>query len=95
MQTTHEVAYTGYARVAVARTTGGWTVSGSNPTIVNHVATTLNFPICTALTDTATFFSIGYGASGATEILYSGALTPTIAISAGVTPQVVIAVTED
>lgn len=27
-QTTNETAYTGYARVAVARTTGGWTVSG-------------------------------------------------------------------
>ena len=29
-QTTSEVSYTGYARVAVARTTGGFTISGNN-----------------------------------------------------------------
>ena len=29
-QATNEVAYTGYARVAVARTVGGHTVTGSN-----------------------------------------------------------------
>ncbi len=29
-QTTSEASYTGYARVAVARTSGGWTVSGNN-----------------------------------------------------------------
>lgn len=29
-QTTSETAYTGYARVAVARTSGGWSVSGAS-----------------------------------------------------------------
>lgn len=29
-QTTSETAYTGYARVNVARTSGGWTVSGNS-----------------------------------------------------------------
>jgi hypothetical protein len=31
-QTSSEATYTSYARVAVARTTGGWTVSGTSPT---------------------------------------------------------------
>src|SRR6185437_5022900 len=31
-QNTNEVSYTGYARVAVARTTAGWTVTNANAT---------------------------------------------------------------
>ena len=31
-QTTSEAAYTSYARQAVARSSGGWTVSGNAPT---------------------------------------------------------------
>jgi hypothetical protein len=33
-QSTSEAAYTSYARVAVARSSGGWTVTGSSPTTV-------------------------------------------------------------
>ena len=54
-QATNEVAYTGYARVAVARTVGGHTVTGSN---VSPVAA-IPFGACTAGTVTATFFSTG------------------------------------
>lgn len=86
VQSTNEVAYTGYARVAVARTTGGFTISGSAPTQA-ALAATCNFPLCTALTSTATFFSVGVAASGATKILYSGSITPSIVISNGVTPS--------
>lgn len=85
-QSTNEVAYTGYARVAVARTTGGFTVSGSAPTQA-ALAATCNFGLCTALTATATFFSVGVASSGATKILYSGSITPSIVISNGVTPS--------
>ncbi len=81
-QATSEAAYTGYARVAVARTAGGWAVSG--PQVSN--AATVQFGECTAGSASATHFSVGLLASGAGEILYSGALGATRAISAGITP---------
>lgn len=83
-QTTSEVAYTPYARVAVARTSGGWTVTSGS---VSPVAT-IAFPACTSGTATATHASVGTAASGAGKVLYKGALTPNISISAGVTPQI-------
>src|SRR6266436_4514359 len=46
-QNTSETAYTNYARVAVARTTGGWTVSGNNPALVQN-AGAVTFPQCGA-----------------------------------------------
>lgn len=81
-QSTNECAYTGYARKAVARTAGGFTVSGNSVTL----AADQSFPEASAGSETATHFSIGAASSGAGKILYSGTITPTIAIAAGVTP---------
>lgn len=84
-QSTSEVSYTGYARVAVARTTGGWTVTANSVS----PAATINFGQRTdAGTTTATHFSVGVASTGATKILYSGTLTPNITITQNVTPQV-------
>jgi len=95
-QTTSEATYTSYARVAAARTAGVWTVTGTAPTQVAPVAA-INFPACTAGTNTITHFSIGTDTSGAGKVLYKGAVTPNISVSAGVTPQLTTAstVTED
>jgi hypothetical protein len=93
-QSTSEISYTGYARVAVARTTGGWTVTGNSVS----PAAAITFPASTGGTGgTANFFSVGVAASGATTILYSGAVSPTIAVASGVTPQLTTAtaITED
>lgn len=89
--------YALYARVAVARTTGGWTVSGNSPASVSPVAA-ISFPTTNSTGSgcTATHFSIGTLASGAGNILYSGAITPNIVIpatTAGVTPQLTTAST--
>lgn len=81
-QTTNEVAYTGYGRVAVARSGSGWSRSGS---VVSNVAT-VQFGECTAGSATATHFSIGTLTSGAGVIVASGALTASRSISAGITP---------
>lgn len=84
-QTTNETAYTGYARVAVARTAGGWTVTG------NSVSPTANidFGECTASPGAAiTHFAVGTAASGTGKILYSGTVTPNITMSTGVIPRV-------
>lgn len=83
-QSTNECTYTSYARVAVARTTGGWTVTGNSVSPVNDI----DFPTATGGSETATFFSIGTLASGSGIILYSGSLSPTIAIVSGVPPIV-------
>jgi hypothetical protein len=82
-QSTSEATYTGYARVAVARTSGGWTVTTSQA--VNAGAVT--FGACTAGSNTITHFSVGVASAGATKILYSGALTASLAVSAGITPS--------
>jgi len=88
-QTTSEIAYTNYARVAVARSSGGWTVSGTAPTQVANAAS-VSFPTCGASGGTATHFSIGRDSSGTGEIIVSGALTSSLAISNGITPSFAI-----
>lgn len=85
-QTTSEATYTGYARVAVARTTGGWTVSGN--TVTNAAA--INFAACTGGSNTITYFAIGRASSGTGEIILSGALTSSLAVSNGITPSFAI-----
>ncbi|MEY9466283.1 hypothetical protein ABH973_006696 [Bradyrhizobium ottawaense] len=92
-QTTNEVAYTSYARVAVARNSTGFTVAGNSVSPVNDV----NFPTATGGSATATHFSIGTASSGAGKILYSGTLSPAIVISNGVPPVITngTTITED
>jgi len=83
-QSTSEAAYTGYTRVSIARSTASpaftYTAQSSagagaklNPNA------TISFPAA----------SVGSGTSsaGAGKILWSGSLSPTIAVSAGVTPR--------
>ena len=82
-QTTSEAAYTSYGRVAVPRTTGGFTVSGAT---VNPVST-ISFPTATGGSETETYFAIGTASTGAGKILYYGTISPSITVSNGVTPQ--------
>jgi hypothetical protein len=82
-QNTSEAAYTGYARVAVARSAVGWTVTGNSVS----PASTIVFPAATAGSVTETFWGIGVAATGAGTLLYSGSITPGIAVSNGVTPE--------
>ena len=82
-QSTNEISYTGYARVAVARNSGGWTVSGNT---VSNTAL-VQFGQCTAGTATATHFSVGVASSSTGQILFSGALSASLAISNGIQPQ--------
>lgn len=93
-QTTNETAYTGYARIAVARTTGGWTVTNNSVSPVAHI----DFGECTASPGaTLTHWAVGTAASGAGKMLYIGAISPTIPMAAGVIPRVknTSAITED
>lgn len=85
-QSTSEATYTGYARVAVARTSGGWTISTN--TVSNTAA--INFGACTAGSNTITHFAIGRASSGAGEIIISGALSASLSVSSGITPSFAI-----
>lgn len=82
-QTTSECAYTSYARVAVTRGGGGWVVTANSAALGALTA----FPAATGGSETATHFAVGTASSGAGKVLYKGAISPTIAISSGVTPR--------
>jgi hypothetical protein len=92
-QTTNEAAYTSYARVSVARTSGGWTVTANSVSPVPAVT----FPQATGGSETITHWVVGTASSGAGKLLYSGTVTPNISVSSGVTPSLTTAstVTED
>lgn len=92
--TTSEAAYTSYARVAVARSGAGWTVSGN---AVSNAAL-VQFPQCTGGSETLTHFSVTTASSGGTKLLYKGALSSSLAVSSGIQPQFAIGdldITED
>mgnify|MGYP001217573244 CR=1 FL=1 len=80
-QTTSEIAYTGYGRVAVARG-AGFTVTGDS---VSNAAT-VQFGECTAGSATVLWFSVGTASSGTGSIIYRGQLSASRAVSAGITP---------
>lgn len=82
-QTTSEATYTSYARVAVARSGAGWTVSGNSATN----AATITFPAATGGSNTITHFGIGTDLSGAGNLIFKGALTSSLAVSSGITPS--------
>ena len=93
-QSTSEAAYTGYLRVAMARTSSGFTVSGNSATFTSAI----NFPAATGGTESETYFSLAIPTSGTTcagalVILYFGPITPSIPVSSGVTPQLTVGTT--
>jgi hypothetical protein len=92
-QTTSEIAYTSYARKAVARTSAGFTVSTN--TVV--LAADQDFVAGTGGSGTASHFAVGTAASGAGKILYKGTVTPNIVCGNGVTPRLTTGttITED
>ena len=88
-QTTNAAAYTSYARVAVARTSGGWTVSTN--TVVP--AAQINFAAATGGSETETFMGIGTALTSTGKLMHFGAVSPSIVVSSGVTPALTVATT--
>ena len=79
--TTSEATYTSYAAVTVSRSGSAWTVAGNTATNDNLI----QFPQCTGGSNTITHVSIT--PQGSTTILYSGALSSSLAVSTGIQPQ--------
>ena len=65
-QNTSEASYTGYARVAVARSAAGWTVSGNIVRPTNEIV----FGVPTGGSGTFPYWGVGTAASGAGKLLY-------------------------
>jgi len=94
-QTTSEVSYGGYARVAKARTATGFGIT-------NNVASPIGLVTFAQRTNTGTatvtFFGVGStGGAGAGKLFYSGTVTPNIVITQNVTPRLTTGstITED
>lgn len=93
-QSTSQISYTGYARQAVLRTSGGWTVTNNSVSPVANI----DFPVMTAgAGGTVTHFVVGTVVSASGKILYSGTVTPNISVVNGVIPRLTTAsaITED
>jgi hypothetical protein len=82
-----EAAYTGYTRIAIARSTTGWACSTSQGS-ANPVAN-IDFPQNTSTsTGTITYAAIGLtSASTAGQIVASGQVSPSINYSQSVQPR--------
>lgn len=92
-QSSNETSYTSYARIAVARSGAGFTVTNNSVA----PAAAVEFPECAGGSAAITHFGIGTAASGAGVLLYKGPVSPNIAVSSGVTPilTTATAITED
>jgi hypothetical protein len=88
-QSTSEATYTSYTRVSVPRSGSNWTVTGNSVS----PAALVEFPTCTGGTNTITHFGVGLASTGANTLLYKGSVSPTIAVSSGITPRLTTAST--
>lgn len=82
-QTTNETAYTNYARVAVVRTAGGWTISGNTATNTALI----QFPQCGVTGATLTYVGVGTASAGAGVLLFSGQLSSSLVVANLIQPQ--------
>ena len=82
-QTTSEAVYGGYARMAVPRTSSGFTVSGASATLTLAVI----FPTATSGSETETWTAVGTSSTGIGKILYRGPITPPLSVTSGIAPQ--------
>jgi len=83
-QSSNETTYGSYARVAVARSAAGWTITG------NSASPTANIDFAEATSGTATITHVGLGtdASGTGKLVLYGSLSPSISVTTGVIPRV-------
>jgi hypothetical protein len=84
--TTSEADYTGYARVAVARSGAGWDVTNG----VASNAAVVAFPTATGGSNDVTHFGVHSAASGSGNMLWKGALDAARNVADGDTPEFAI-----
>ena len=82
VQNVNEATYGSYSRVALPRSALGFTVTSNTASPAGSVT----FPTATSGSETETFMGIGTAPNGAGLLLWSGAISPSIAVSNGVQP---------
>jgi hypothetical protein len=82
-QNTTEAAYGSYARQDEARNTTQWTVTGNTADNDNVIT----YPTATSGSETETHFGLGSASSAAGNLFFYGALTASLAVSTGITPE--------
>ena len=83
-QGTSEATYTGYARIAIPRSSAGFTIVNN---LISNTAIVL-FATCTGGNNTITNWSWGVSSSSSTgEIIYTGFLAVPIIVTAGIQPE--------
>lgn len=84
-QSTNEVNYIGYQRLAVQRGAAGFTISD----VTVHPTTSLEFGEMTGGSQqTASHLCVGTHASGSGKLLFRLAMSPTVDCKNGVTPRI-------
>jgi len=82
-----ETVYTNYTRIAVARSSGGWTISTNNCSNTGAIT----FPTCGATGATLVAFTVNKAGTVSTDdAIYWGDLTSNLAVSSGITPEFAI-----
>lgn len=82
-QSSFEASYGDYARIAITRDGAGFVRTGG---VINFFSDML-FPEVGSGSGVYTHFGLGLAASGAGELLYSGAITPNITVGVGQQPK--------
>lgn len=83
---TNEAAYPSYARVGVARSGAGWTVALRNATNAADIV----FPTRSGVgIETQTHWAIVKESSGASVILFKGALSASLDVSNNIAPRII------
>lgn len=82
-QTTNESAYGSYARQDEARNATQWTVTAN----VADNDNAITYPQASSGSETLTHFGLGSASSAAGNLFLYGALTASLAVSAGITPE--------
>jgi hypothetical protein len=89
-QTTNEIAYTGYARVAITRSSSGEFTAASGATTDNDNQISFGNPTAGTFPITVTHLAIGENASGAGTAILTSALASPIVINLNVQPNIAI-----
>lgn len=83
-QNSSEAAYGSYARVAIARSTGGFTAASAQS---STLVAAMTFPTATSGSETETHAMLGTASSGAGKNLWWGSINSPVGVTSGVTPE--------
>ncbi len=86
-QTTNEIGYTNYARVAKARSGSGFTVTGGSTVLASNA----DFPAGGGGSGTATHLGLGNASSASGRLQLYGTISPSIICGSGITPRLTTA----